>query len=186
MGNKAVILFITSFVCCNSGISQEQFLKLDSIVIVEEQLNMTTDNSAVYNSGIDSLTVQVAPNQVVNIRYIGLGITNQAPLGILFKRSTSRVNEYAVSKLSISLGNYCLLNGVDGGGDFRATGSPTINWDNDNSLLGLGKRFIDRHPDLFMNKDVSLIIDFEYNKAPAAPFLTVEYRIELVYYSYAP
>ena len=169
--NKFFYIVVSCFAFLSSPvIAQEAFLRLDSVVILTDTLQMSTSyNNFSINQIINK---SVAPGQIVKIRSAGLQ---------LFKNSGSFEPSYGeqISNFGILCnGNIVLdvaaaVNGIVHG---NGSGFP-INF---NYFESRYRRVVAKPDDLF-NEDLMFVITCSGNTYAAN---TVTYRLELIYYSY--
>ena len=148
--------------------AQEEFLKLDSVVVIEKEINLI--NQFVSNSshpfiinGVDSLSISVGQTQLVKLKSIAWSFYSQG-------NNISQLNRDSWSS-SLKLGNLNLIN----------------YYDFDRAIRGEGF-YSDDMRTYFKDVDLTLT-DNEYLVANLDTRLTTKidrtwYRIELVYYSY--
>ncbi len=175
-----LLLILNQNVC-----AQEQFLKLDSIQIINNELNMISTGSNSFE-GRDTLTVQAAPNQIIKVRFVGLTVVADPYFNLWFKNGSAvDPDHHIIDDLSILLGNFAILNGRDNFSNVYSGSSPQMGNDQGASNV----RFVGVSPNLFMKRGEPIAINFAYSKYSnqyPSRIRHINYRIELVYYSYAP
>ena len=160
-------LMITSF----AG-AQEAFLQLDSIVIKQGDLSITKVPSRNFDyEGHDTVVISKSNDQIILIRYCGITMGN--PMAN-FGPTVSVGNYNKLYDLRISTQKFNLLSAYD-----WLVQSAT---NADQSYYRSKQRLFESRPDIFLDKDENLYIDYireRYNHQ-----YTISWRVELVYYSY--
>ena len=160
-------LMITSF----AG-AQEAFLQLDSIVIKQGDLSITKVPSRNFDyEGHDTVVISKSNDQIILIRYCGITMGNPNPnFG-----STVSVNiNNTLYDLRISTQKFNLLSAYD----WLAQSATNA----DQSYYRSKQRLFESRPDIFLDKDENLYIDYIRERDNYQ--YTISWRVELVYYSY--
>lgn len=160
-------LMITSF----AG-AQEAFLQLDSIVIKQGDLSIAkVPSRSVDYEGHDTIVISKSNDQIILIRYCGITMGNPNPnFG-----STVSVNiNNTLYDLRISTQKFNLLSAYD----WLAQSATNA----DQSYYRSKQRLFESRPDIFLDKDENLYIDYIRERDNYQ--YTISWRVELVYYSY--
>jgi hypothetical protein len=155
--------------------AQEEFLRLDSIVVINQDLAISKVVGRSYDyEGHDSLTIPRGINQIIKVRYCGITMRNDATAF-----GSSVIVEYynRIYELGISTKKYSLINALD------AFADRPIRIDNYNSVYGGKKRKFDCYPNIFLDENEKLYIDY-IQSWESNGSRQLSYRIELIYYSY--
>ena len=160
-------LMITSF----AG-AQEAFLQLDSIVIKQGDLSITKVPSRNFDyEGHDTVVISKSNDQIILIRYCGITMGN--PMAN-FGPTVSVGNYNKLYDLRISTQKFNLLSAYD-----WLVQSAT---NADQSYYRSKQRLFESRPDIFLDKDENLYIDYIRERDNYQ--YTISWRVELVYYSY--
>lgn len=171
---KYTIVFVFILVSMNKTYAQEAFLRLDSVVIVQEELAISKVSGRSYEyEGHDTIQVAGNVNQLVKVRYCGITVRNESQS---FGSDTHMDTGNEVYDLQISTLEYNLMNILD-----ALSYKPT--WIDNYSYIRSRARRFENRPEIFLNHDESLCIDYVQSFYQHGT-RSVSYRIELIYYSY--
>lgn len=167
--NKSLIVFILGLFSPLSAYSQEEFLRLDSIIEIKQELGLNAQyvsgNYSYFYDDTDSIELVHSANQIIKIGNISLIVEGAGSNGVSLS-SYNRIDE-----LSIKLDNIYLL------------GQDEL-FDNLVNLSYLGRKawYTTRKLDMISKNDDSLIIHFKGWTDNAYQW-KIFYRIELQYFS---
>ena len=152
-----------------NSMAQEEFLQLDSIVVIEEELNFSTGSSN-YNIGRDTVDIIVGPSQYVKLRKVSFSM-----------RSTASVN-FASEYLDMSIGTTTNLYLDLASSMLKWNASSTSNASNFRTdYLDPQSIKIETFPNEFLTENQEVFINYD-NRTNTSHNLY--YRLELVYFSY--
>ena len=155
--------------------AQEQFLRLDSLVIIQSDLPMSKMPSRSWEyEGHDTIPINAQSDQLVKVRYCALTTTSTSTN---WSASAGINNNNVIYDLRISLEGFNLLDGIR-----YAYNRPQARLYDNNAFMYSRSTTIDRFPDIFIRNGESLFVDFIQEFYGGAR--TVDYRIELLYFSY--
>ena len=150
-------------------IAQESFLQLDSIVVLEEELNFST-NSSYYNVGRDTIDIIVGSNQYVKLRKVSFSM--QSAASVYFASENIDMSIGTVTNLYLDLASSMLKwtsVGLSSSSNFRS------------DYLDPKSIKIESFPDEFLTKTQEVFINYNNRTSDSH---NLYYRIELVYFSY--
>ena len=166
-----LFLVLASF---NNVEAQEQFLRLDSVVVLHGNMNAYGSNGTIY--GRDSILKPLGINQIVKVRNVQVTV----------KRSGSQIappgnNFYTDLYLSLYDVFVEINNDVVFDVNKFRNGLNTAYWGGGSSFTRISSNY---ESNMFFNSDLNVvagIYGYEYNR-----YLNqvITYRIELIYYSY--
>jgi hypothetical protein len=157
-------LMITSF----AG-AQEAFLQLDSIVVLDKELNFQT-SSGNYNVGRDTANISIGPNQYIKVRKVSFSFRSTNEL--LFNNSYIDFSIGTESNLFLDLASIMLKwssTSLSSSANFRV------------DYLEPKSYKLEAYPNEFLTSDQEVFINYD-NRIGSSH--NVYYRIELVYFSY--
>lgn len=155
--------------------AQEQFLRLDSLVIIQSDLPLSKIPSSSWEfEGHDTIPINAQSDQLVKVRYCALTTTSTSTN---WAASAGITNNNAIYDLRISTEGFNLLDGIR-----YAYNRPQGRLYDNNANMSSRSTTIDRFPDIFIRNGESLFVDFIQEFYGGAR--TVDYRIELLYFSY--
>ena len=149
--------------------AQESFLQLDSIVIIEDELNFST-NSSSYNIGRDTIDIIVGSNQYVKLRKVSFSMRSTAAL--YFATENIDMSIGTTTNLYLDLASSMLKwtsVGLSSASNFRS------------DYLDPKSIKLETFPDEFLTETQEVFV--KYNNRISSSH-NLYYRIELVYYSY--
>lgn len=150
-------------------IAQESFLQLDSIVVIEEELNFST-NSSYYNIGRDTIDIMVGSNQYVKLRKTSFSMSSTA--AVYFASENIDMSIGTTTNLYLDLASSMLKwtsAGLSSASNFRS------------DYLDPKSIKIESFPDEFLTETQEVFIKYD-NRTNTSHNLY--FRIELVYFSY--
>ena len=157
-----------------NSMAQEEFLQLDSIVVIQSDLPMSLMPSRSWEyEGHDTIQINAQNDQLVKVRYCAITTTATSTN---WAANAEFGYSHEVYDLRIRTEGFNLLDGIrystnrpDGllsGNDYVSSRSTTI----------------DRFPNVFIGDGESIYVDFIQEFYGGTR--TVDYRIELLYFSY--
>ena len=152
-----------------NSIAQEQFLKLDSIVVLDKELNFQT-SSGNYNVGRDTVNISIGPNQYIKVRKVSFSFRSTNEL--LFNNSYIDLSIGTESNLFLDLASIMLKwssTSLSSSANFRV------------DYLEPKSYKLEAYPNEFLTSDQEVFINYD-NRISSSH--DVYYRIELVYFSY--
>jgi len=154
--------------------AQEQFLRLDSLVIIQSDLSMSKMPSRSWEyEGHDTIQINAQSDQLVKVRYCALTLTStssnwaaDAEIG---------VNGKSIHDLRIRTDGFNMLDAIS-----YSIRNPTAIYPAQD--FSSRSCTIDRFPDTFIRNGEPIYVDFIQEFYSGSN--TVNYRIELLYFSY--
>lgn len=170
--NRSVFIVFLFLAVCKNSYSQEVYLRLDSIVIIENEL-LTIPHGSYnnYEIGRDTLAINVGANQYVKVRKVSFTIVDPG-YDVSFNQS--------LYELSIGTETNSWLNGLTWGVEKVEGGYQTSGHSIRVDELSLKTLKIESRPDEFLLENEICFVNY-YDMDNG---YKIYYRIELVYYSH--
>jgi len=167
--NKSALLILLLLLINSKAKGQEAFLSLDSIIVIEKELNFTT-SSSYYNNGRDTVNLQIGENQYVKLRKVSFSFRSTSPL--IFS------GEYLDFTIGTELNLF-----IDLASSMLKWSAPSLSSASNfrPDYLDPKSIKIESFPDEFLTKSQEIIV--AYNNRISTSH-NVYYRLELVYYSH--
>ena len=171
--NFSFFVFLV-FGLLNNTYAQEQFLKLDSLVIIQSDLPMSLIPSRSWEyEGHDTIQINSQQNQLVKVRYCALTETSTSNN---WNANAEYSTQAPIYDLRIGTPGFNFLDGIRFGSE-----SPYALRHNQDEITSRSTT-IDRFPDVFIGNGETIFIDFK--RSFYSTNRTVDYRLELLYFSY--
>jgi hypothetical protein len=149
--------------------AQESFLQLDSIVVIEDELNFSTFSGA-YNIGRDTIDIIVGSNQYVKLRKVSFSMRSTAP--VFFAGEYIDMSIGTTTNLYLDLASSMLKwtsVSLSSASNFRS------------DYLDPKSIKLETFPDEFLTETQEVFVKYDNRSQPN---VDVYYRLELVYFSY--
>ena len=170
--SNIICLFLLMYTPLKEAKAQEQFLKLDSIVVIEDELNiLTTGYNNATCEGRDTINIPIGLNQYIQVRKVSFSIRSSSNVAIGFNDGDVDLSIGTESNLFLDLGSTML----------KWTSSDNNSASNFRSELLEPKSIkLETYPDEFYSSAQEVFINYDNRYAS----WNMHYRIELIYYSY--
>ena len=173
--NKYTLIGLYSLFFLSNSYAQESFLQLDSIVVIDSEILLTSTGSNYYSltyEGIDTAYLNVGINQIAILRSAAMSITGPTAQSTLFYNSDGRIYDSRITLNDFNIFTSLHLVPPNGFQEFK--GSYNTNQFNTRGFSGLCKN------EMILTPGQHEIIGYfkAYKVNPQ-----VIYRIELVYYT---
>ena len=174
---KKLVLFslLMSLASPLTVLAQEQFLRLDSIVIIERTLSPITLSQSTVAEDHDTVNFTVLPNQIAKVRVCAMSLTNTSTdsYSYMLSSSSARILDSRIEIDQFNMFTSSNLVPTNSAGDFRGSY-------NDFQIKTTGFAGYSKH-DFFINEGTHEAV-FHFRSISFLP--EVHGRIELIYYSF--
>ena len=171
--NFSCIVFLV-FGLLKNTYAQEQFLRLDSLVIIQSNLPMSLIPSRSWEyEGHDTIQINSQQDQLVKVRYCALTETSTSNY---WNANAEYSTQAPIYDLRIGTPGFNFLDGIR----FGIEGPDNMRQNHDE--ITSRSTTIDRFPNVFIRHGENIFID--YKRSFYSTNRSIDYRLELLYFSY--